>query len=114
MLLVDDDPLVSFALTEALRDAGYAAIEAANTGEAIEVLRQTDRIRVLVTDVNMPGSVTGLGLVRVAQEGWPYIGIVVISGQPLPQENQLPDDVVFLSKPFSPSTLLELIQKLLE
>src|SRR5688572_14465253 len=109
VLLVDDDALLRFALVEILADAGFAAIEAENTIGALKALSETDDIRVVITDIDMPGSVNGLGLVRVLEESRPYVRIVIISGQPLPKDIKLSDDVTFLQKPFSYNQLTEVV-----
>ncbi len=112
-LLVEDDALVRFALAEALAEAGVPTIEAGNSIEALNALAKTDDIRVVVTDIDMPGSVNGLGLVRLLEEGRPYIRIVIISGQPLPKEVKISDDIVFMLKPFSFDQLSDVVRNFL-
>src|SRR5262245_65773198 len=108
VLVVDDDALVRFALMEILAEAGIEAIEAANSLEALSAIAAAEDLRLMVTDIDMPGSINGLGLVRLVRERCPYLGIVVISGQPMQGHSELPDDITFMQKPFSFERLTDL------
>jgi hypothetical protein len=61
VLVVDDDPLIRFDRVDALEEAGFEVLEAGNTDEALVVF-ETNHIDAVFTDVNMPGSTDGLGL----------------------------------------------------
>ena len=54
VLIVEDEILIRALLSEALRQEGYAVIEAANADEAFMVLHATPDPDVLITDVRMP------------------------------------------------------------
>jgi DNA-binding NtrC family response regulator len=110
VLLVEDDALVRFALGKALAEVGVGTIEAGNSIEALSVLDTTDDIRVVVTDIDMSGSINGLGLVRALGEGRPYLRVIIISGQPLPMEFTLPDDITFFQKPFAFDRLIDVVR----
>ena len=62
ILTVEDEPLVSAYLGQVLNLAGYNVIAVANADEAIAILETRDDIRLVITDVNMPGSMDGLKL----------------------------------------------------
>ena len=62
------------------RTAGYAAVAAANADEAIRLLEAQEDIRLIFTDISMPGSMDGLQLARYARDHWPAMKIVVTSG----------------------------------
>jgi two-component system, response regulator PdtaR len=62
ILLVEDEVLLRMIITDQLREAGYSVIEAANAHEATEVLRNYADIEVVISDVQMPGSMDGIGL----------------------------------------------------
>jgi CheY-like chemotaxis protein len=59
VLVVDDEPTVRMLVSEVLVDLGYAAIEAADGIEALEVLRSNRRIDLLITDIGLPGGIDG-------------------------------------------------------
>jgi len=68
------------ATAEQLRAAGYLVIEAANAHEAIEVLRHGNDVKVVISDIRMPGSMDGLELARVLRSDFPETKIVLASG----------------------------------
>ena len=68
-----------------------------------------DGVTVVVTDIDMPGSMDGLGLARSIRKTWPGIAIIVTSGRRLPRPDELPKESAFLAKPFSPERLLSLV-----
>lgn len=80
--------------------AGYEVLEASNADEAIALLEAHPQIRVVFTDIEMPGSMDGLKLAAYVRNCWPPVSIIVTSGRPLPGEGLLPTDGVFLAKPY--------------
>lgn len=79
----------------------YEPILMIQADEAIAVLECRDDIRVVVTDVQMPGSMDGMKLARAVRDRWPPILIIVVSGHIKPKMGDLPENVTFLSKPYS-------------
>jgi CheY-like chemotaxis protein len=62
VLVVEDDPLVRMDVAVTIQRAGFKAIEAANADEAVELLADHADINILLTDVDMPGSMDGVEL----------------------------------------------------
>ena len=62
ILTVEDEFLVSEFLGHVLTSAGYEVVAAANADDAIAILEKRDDIRIVITDINMPGSMDGLRL----------------------------------------------------
>jgi CheY-like chemotaxis protein len=79
ILIVDDQPLARSVRAAVLTKAGYQILEAASADEALIMLERHPSIEMVVTAVNMRGSMDGLELARRVGEGWPGIGIVVVS-----------------------------------
>ena len=71
ILLGEDEPLVRMLGVDVLEDAGFAVVEATNAAEALKTLETTPEVRVLFTDVNMPGQMDGLQLARLVHEQRP-------------------------------------------
>jgi two-component system, response regulator PdtaR len=113
VLVVEDDPLVRFALAQSLSDAGIVALEAGNSNEALSLLAEADDIRVVVTDIDMPGSINGLGLARILTDAKPYVHVILISGVPLSKDTRLPPGTKFIQKPFSFDQLNGVVRGLL-
>ena len=83
--------------------------------EAIEILGRHARIQVLVTDITLPGSMTGLDLARKARELIPDLKILTISGNADEEAISASclDRCAFLAKPFRPSDLNRAVGELL-
>ena len=102
VLIVEDEPMVRLFAVEMVQEAGFEVIEAANADDAIRILETHSDIRVVFTDVHMPGSMDGLKLAHAVRNRWPPIKIIVTSGQRMATENELPDGGRFFAKPYSP------------
>ena len=113
VLVVEDEALVRMLATDVLSDAGYRVIEAVNAEEALTLLSARPDVSVMVTDVNMPGSLDGFGLARLVSVSWPKIGIIVVSGRLRLGPGDLPPGARYCAKPYSPSLLLRFVQEAL-
>ncbi len=113
ILVVEDDPLIRLLGADMLIDAGFDVIEAWNADEALAILQARSDIRVLFTDVDMPGSLDGLELANIARQKWPHLHIIITSGQRRPAARQLPRDGRFVEKPYAPDALARDIDAML-
>jgi|HubBroStandDraft_4_1064222.scaffolds.fasta_scaffold496413_2 CheY-like chemotaxis protein len=59
VLVVDDELLIRMDLAATIEESGFKVYEAANADQAVEILEKVEDITVLLTDVNMPGSMNG-------------------------------------------------------
>ena len=84
-----------------IEGAGFDVVEAGNADEAISILEARPDIRVVFTDINMPGSMDGLKLARFVRDRWPPIKIIATSGHFTARDGDLPDGGVFLPKPYT-------------
>ena len=102
VLIVEDEPLVRLCAVETVEAAGFTVIEAANADEAIRILENRRDIRVVFTDIHMPGSMDGLKLAHAVRNRWPPIKIIVTSGRERIAEGELPAGGRFFAKPYDP------------
>jgi CheY-like chemotaxis protein len=109
ILVVEDEPIIRLGIAATIEDAGYEVLEAANADEAVTRLAAEDDVRVVITDVDMPGSMNGIQLAHYARGRWPDIGLLVISGQVGVTAGQLPGGARFMSKPYQEPRLLKCI-----
>lgn len=86
-------------MTDALADEGFEVIEAGTADEAMEKM-DDGAIHFLFTDIQMPGSLTGVDLANEVAERFPEAGIVVASGRVNPSEIVLPPSAQFFAKPY--------------
>jgi two-component system CheB/CheR fusion protein len=80
LLLVEDHEQVLEASAERLRLLGYTVLVARNGHEGIEALERHDRIRLMVSDIVMPGKVSGYELAEWAKTHRPDVGVILVSG----------------------------------
>ncbi len=111
VLIVEDEPLIRLGLAAAIEDAGYGAVEAAHADEALGRLA-TAHFAVMVTDVDMPGSMNGIRLAHRVRQTWPSVQILVISGKVGVAPGELPEGVQFLSKPVEEARLIRVVDAL--
>jgi two-component system, response regulator PdtaR len=105
VLVVEDDLLIRVCAMELVETEGYQAIGVPNADEAIQVLKERHEIRAVFSDIQMPGSMDGLDLSRFVKRRWPSMLVILTSGKIGPIDVELPDDVLFLVKPYLPYQL---------
>jgi two-component system, response regulator PdtaR len=109
-LTVEDEFLISEYLSGILIDAGYDVIATANADEAIAILEQRNDIRLVITDINMPGSMDGLKLAAAVKGRWPPINIIIATGKGRPRDDQMPAEAEFLPKPYMRKQVLAAVR----
>jgi two-component system cell cycle sensor histidine kinase/response regulator CckA len=116
VLIVEDEDAVRLFGSRALKNQGYNVIEARSGETALEVLRVTPQIDVLVTDVVMPG-MDGVTLARLVRMERPTIQVILMSGYSedvAPQEVAGEAGMYFLPKPFSLKQLAGLVKEAMQ
>ena len=108
ILLVEDEPLILMDIQLQLQQAGHEVFSAGNADGAIEIL-DSHAIDVILTDIDMPGSMDGLELAAAVRNRWPPIEIVVMSGKRRPMPDELPIRTRFIEKPLHKSDLLKAV-----
>jgi CheY-like chemotaxis protein len=116
LLLVEDEQDVRELTTRVLERAGYVVVPVASGREALLVAEGSTRLDLVVSDVVMPGGMTGVELGERLARTRPDLPILFISGYtddmklPLRADGRCPD---FLGKPFQPVELLAKIKSVL-
>jgi CheY-like chemotaxis protein len=111
VLIVEDEPLVRLGAAKFIADEGFEVIEAANADEAIRILEARKDVRIVFTDIHMPGSMDGLKLARAVRNRWPPIKIIVTSGRDPVREQDLPEGSRFFAKPYDPIQITNLLHE---
>lgn len=111
VLIVEDEPLIRLGLASLVEEAGFIALDVPNADAAVEVLEDQSEIAVLVTDVDMPGSMDGIALARVVRDRWPQIRIIAISGKVGVNAMTLPPGASFFAKPVREDALIAAISR---
>lgn len=114
-LVADDDGLIRMDVADILTEAGFRVHEAAGVEQALAFLdRAGGSIQLLFTDVQMPpGPLDGFHLARQCAKDWPDVKILVASGQAKPAPGDLPDNAVFIGKPFSADVVYDRLLEIL-
>lgn len=112
VLVVEDEPIIRLGIVSSIEDAGHQVVEAASADEAVRRLASEEGVGVIVTDVDMPGSMDGIALAHYAHARWPRVGLVVISGKVGVAPGELPSGARFMSKPYQEPHLLSVIDAL--
>ena len=113
VLVVEDEALIRLGTAYLLEDEGYTVIQAGNSAEALRVLEERADVRVLFTDIQMPGELSGLGLAHEVHARWPTIKLLITSGKVRPPLAEMPDEGTFIRKPYSPHDMTEKIGAML-
>jgi CheY-like chemotaxis protein len=100
-LVVEDEVIVRLHIADIVEGAGFTAVEAFNADEAIDLLTSRSDIRIVITDVNMPGAMDGLKLAHAVRDRWRPVEIIVMSGKSRPNDADLPARGMFLASPWT-------------
>jgi CheY-like chemotaxis protein len=119
ILLVEDEETVRELARRVLSEAGYTILEAQNGEEALRVAKQHgERIDLLLTDVVMPGGMSGRHLAeRLAALLYPEMKILYMSGytdSAIIHHGVLDGGIAFLQKPFTPIRLAQKVREILD
>jgi DNA-binding NtrC family response regulator len=110
ILIVEDEILIRLGLADDLILAGFRVLQASDADEALTILRTSESVDVLLTDVWMPGSMNGVQLAAVARSMRPRLKIAILSAHALALA---PEADVLFGKPYVTDRLIDGIQKLL-
>jgi CheY-like chemotaxis protein len=112
ILVVDDDETIAQIMTQVLVAHHRAAITAHNADEAWRLWRRhRENIRLIITDINMPGGANGVELARAIHQDDPAMPVIYTSGQRATAiHSSLQAGVNYLPKPFGMNDLLRVVQ----
>jgi CheY-like chemotaxis protein len=113
VLVVEDEMLLRMRAVDMVEDAGYVPVEAVDADEALAILQSRSDIVLLFTDIQMPGSMSGLQLALAVHERWPQIKIILASGQLKLSKNEIPENSRFFGKPLDSSDMVAEIREML-
>ena len=118
ILLVEDDSSLRTAVQKILVRLGYRVLEASTGAEALEIWNQhRATIRLLLTDLVMPGGVTGIELAAQLLQQEPKLKVIYASGysaKAAGRDFPLEEGVNFLPKPFEAHNLAQTVRKCLD
>ena len=111
VLVLDDEPAVRQTLCEHLHQLGYLTLECGDGESALTLLRQTPDIELLISDLMLPGALNGADVIRQAQQQWPELATLLISGQDLRQSQVTLPLCERLAKPWQQAQLAQALER---
>jgi CheY-like chemotaxis protein len=116
IMVVDDDERVRRITTRMLRDEGYVVIEARSGEHALEQLAGAGDVQIVLTDIVMPGGMTGVELAEKVEAAEPWRRVVLMSGYDrlFPEWGETGARFPLLMKPFTAEQLIQQMHDVLE
>ena len=112
VLVVEDEAILMMYAVCIVEDAGFEAVEANSADEAIGILETRPDIRIVFTDIEMPGSMDGMRLAALIRGRWPPIELILTSGRSKIRAEDIPDRGRFFAKPYRPAEIAEALHQL--
>ena len=114
IMIVEDEFLIRLTLAEVLADEGYEVLEAESGDDAVTLLDEVGEIAVLLTDIQLPGTLDGLALVEHARRGRPNLPVIFMTGRPDTMASQPSHSrEMFVAKPYLPSEICLAVKRML-
>jgi CheY-like chemotaxis protein len=113
VLVAEDEPMLRMLAVDALTEEGLVGLEAGHAVAALDICKaRANEVDVLFTDVRMPGPMDGLELAHRVRVRWPWITVVIASGNLFRDSDELPAGTHFLPKPYDMRRVIGLIREL--
>ena len=117
ILVVEDEFLIRAMLADYLQDCGFKVLEGSNADEAVAIIENMDtQIDLVLTDIRMPGSMDGFGLVRWISANRPDINVIMASGEAKKADaaKELCENAPLFEKPYNLEAVVSKIRATLE
>ena len=117
ILLVEDEDAVRTLARNVLERKGYRVIEAVSAIEALKNWPTYSKVDLVLTDMVMPGGMTGLDLMKKLHLEFPELPAIYTSGYSVDiigKEFELRDGINFLQKPYGPRRLAQTVRDVLD
>ncbi len=112
ILIVEDEFLIRLTLAEALADEGFEVLEAETGDEALLMIRADPAIQLMLTDMQLPGSLDGGSLAARAREHQPGLPVIFVTGRHDMAAAALTGRDLFIAKPYLPSEICTAAKRL--
>lgn len=113
VLVVEDDQSVKEVTVSRLEHLGYKVLEATSGPDALKLLSTGVRVDLVLSDMVMPGGMTGGQLVEVLRKEYPWTKQILSSGY-APDLGLSPIDTPWLRKPYTLAELARMLQDVLD
>lgn len=112
VLIVEDEPIQRLDMADMVERAGLEAVDCVNADQAIAILEERTDICLVLSDIDMPGTMDGLKLAACIRRRWPPIRLVLTSAGRKPRLEDLPAEAVYLPKPINYERAVDVLKEL--
>lgn len=112
VLVVEDEPLQRMDMIDMAERAGFEVLEAHDADHAIALLERRSDVRLVLADIDMPGTMNGLRLAAAVRRRWPPISIILTTAGVAPRRDEMPEDAVFLPKPLNYQRVVDTMHRM--
>lgn len=110
ILIVEDDEMLRYLIVDAMSLLDVEVTACSTADEAALLLDRAPPFSVVMTDIWMPGLLSGWDLSNLVQARWPSLPIVISSGHRRVDVSLLPPHISFLPKPWDLDALLAAVE----
>jgi len=114
ILVVEDEAEVARVTMEVLREIGYRPVEARDGPAALVLIEQDPTIELVLSDVVMPGGMSGLELARTLRNLRPELPVVLATGYAQWGARAEDEDFTFIAKPYRREALIAALRTAFE
>ncbi|MEI5689123.1 MULTISPECIES: response regulator [Sphingomonas] len=114
VLVVEDEPILRLDAISMVEKAGFEAVEALSSADAIQLLEERLDIRLVYMDLDMPRSRKGIEIAAAIRKRWPPIEIILTAAYFTRESVELPERAEFYSKPIDHDEVIAAMQRLIE
>lgn len=112
ILVVEDEPILRLDAVSMVEDAGFEAVVAQSSAEAIQILEERLDIRLVYMDLDMPRSRSGIEIAAAIRKRWPPIEIILTAAYFTRKDVTLPERAEFYPKPVNHDEITEAMRRL--
>lgn len=113
MLVVEDEPILRLDAISMVEKAGFEAVEALSSAEAIRLLEERLDIRLVYMDLDMPRSRKGIEIAAAIRKRWPPIEIILTAAYFTRESVDLPERAEFYAKPVDHAEIVGAMRRLI-
>ncbi len=111
VLVLEDEPDVRQTLCEQLHQLGYLTLETGDSRQALALMADVPDISIVISDLMLPGDMTGAEVLQQARSVYPHLKLLLISSQDLRRSKNFMPEVELLRKPFNQQQLVQALQR---
>lgn len=114
VLVVEDEPILRLDAIDMVEKAGFEAVEALSSADAIRLLEERLDIRLVYMDLDMPRSRKGIEIAEAIRKRWPPIEIILTAAYFTRESVQLPERAEFYPKPVDHREIVSAMRRLMK